>query len=45
MSAIIVFALILWALYEAIDLWIDGVAERLHRWGILRSPARARATA
>lgn len=24
-----VFALLLWALYEAVDIWVDGIAERL----------------
>ncbi len=31
-SAIIVFALLLWGLYEGLDLWVDGVKERIRRW-------------
>lgn len=29
LGAVIVFGLILWATYEAVDLWIDGLTERL----------------
>lgn len=28
-----VFAALLWGLYEAVDIWVDGVAERLQRLG------------
>jgi uncharacterized membrane protein len=34
--SIVVFALLLWALYEAVDIWVDGASERLQRWGVLR---------
>jgi uncharacterized membrane protein len=34
LQAIVVFAILLWATYEAVDLWMDGIAERLSRWGI-----------
>lgn len=27
--SIVVFALLLWALYEAVDIWVDGIAQRL----------------
>lgn len=30
-SAIIVFALVLWGLYEGLDLWMDGMQERVRR--------------
>lgn len=30
--SIFVFALVLWGLYEALDIWVDGVKERLHRF-------------
>jgi uncharacterized membrane protein len=40
LSSILVFAGVLWALYEAVDLWVDGVAARLKR---LAPPAPARA--
>jgi uncharacterized membrane protein len=29
LGAIVVFGLILWATYEAVDLWLDGMADRL----------------
>lgn len=29
--SILVFALVLWGLYEALDIWVDGVRERLGR--------------
>lgn len=35
--SICVFALILWGTYEAVDLWVEGVTDRLRRWGLLRS--------
>lgn len=33
LQAIVVFAVVLWILYEAVDLWLDGVADRLRRFG------------
>ncbi len=30
--AIVIFALLLWFTYEAIDLWADGIMERLREW-------------
>ena len=35
LTAILVFAAILWMLYEAVDLWADGVSDRLRSWGLL----------
>jgi len=29
LCSIVVFAALLWALYEAVDIWADGVAERI----------------
>jgi uncharacterized membrane protein len=31
LCSIVVFAALLWALYEAVDIWADGVAERIPR--------------
>jgi uncharacterized membrane protein len=31
-ATIVVFGAILWGLYEALDLWMDGVEMRLRRW-------------
>lgn len=42
LAAIGIFAALLWGLYEAVDLWVDGVAERLRRWGLAGSSARWR---
>jgi uncharacterized membrane protein len=42
LTAILVFAGILWALYEAVDIWVEGVEARLRRWGILNSTVRVR---
>ncbi len=33
LTAIAVFAGVLWAMYEAVDIWVDGVSERVQRWG------------
>jgi uncharacterized membrane protein len=41
LGSITVFAILLWALYEAVDLWVDGLADRLRQWGLVRSPSRA----
>lgn len=30
--SIVVFGLVLWGLYEALDIWVDGVKERLERF-------------
>ncbi|MBV9864054.1 MAG: DUF1361 domain-containing protein [Abitibacteriaceae bacterium] len=32
--SIFVFALVLWGLYEALDIWVDGVKERLSRFKV-----------
>lgn len=32
LAAIGVFTLLLWGVYEALDIWVDGVAARLKRW-------------
>lgn len=40
-NAVLIFAAILWCLYEAVDLWIDGVLERLRRWGLAPKTSRA----
>jgi len=42
LASIAIFALILWITYEAVDLWVEGVMERLRRWGIVRLPGHAR---
>lgn len=41
--SIVVFGLLLWGLYEAVDIWVDGIVERLP-WtrGTARSPRPAR---
>ena len=39
--SIVVFALLLWGLYEAVDIWVDGVAERLPWLKGARAPARS----
>ena len=44
LGSIIVFALILWFLYEAVDLWVDGVLDRLKRWGAAGVSAPVRTT-
>ncbi len=31
-SSILVFAALLWALYEAVDIWVEGVSDRMKRW-------------
>ena len=31
LTAVGVFALILWGMYEAVDIWVDGVSERVRR--------------
>lgn len=36
LATVAVFAAILWMLYEAVDLWVDGVADRLRRLGLGR---------
>jgi uncharacterized membrane protein len=41
LGSITVFALLLWALYEAVDLWVDGIADRLRQWGVVPSPRRS----
>jgi uncharacterized membrane protein len=38
LTSILLFAGILWGMYEAVDIWVDGVMERLRRWGIVRRP-------
>jgi uncharacterized membrane protein len=38
LSAIVLFALLLWGVYEAVDLWADGISARMRKWGFL--PAR-----
>jgi uncharacterized membrane protein len=38
LGAVIVFGAILWATYEAVDLWIDGLLDRL---GISRGAKKA----
>ncbi|MCC6728352.1 MAG: DUF1361 domain-containing protein [Chthonomonadales bacterium] len=38
LAAVGAFALILWGLYEAVDLWVDGVAGRLRAWGVVSAP-------
>jgi uncharacterized membrane protein len=35
-ATIVAFGAILWALYEAVDLWLDGILDRLRAWGVLR---------
>lgn len=40
LGSISVFALLLWALYEGVDLWVDGLTDRLRQWGIVRAPGR-----
>ncbi len=30
--AVLIFSLILWGLYEALDLWMDGIVERRKKW-------------
>lgn len=42
--SIVVFAAVLWALYEAMDIWVDGIADRMpgKGGGGARKPARAR---
>ncbi len=45
LGSITVFAILLWILYEAVDLWVDGVADRLKQWGVIKAPARVRGTA
>jgi uncharacterized membrane protein len=42
LNAILVFAGILWALYEAVDIWVEGIEARLRRMGILSSTVRVR---
>jgi len=37
-----VFALFLWLLYEAVDVWVEGIAERLRRRSILKGGAPAK---
>ena len=32
MAAVVVFAAVLWTIYEAIDLWADGVCARIQLW-------------
>lgn len=39
---ILLFAAVLWGLYEAVDIWFDGVAERLRRFGLLPTSRFAR---
>jgi uncharacterized membrane protein len=34
MISVVVFAALLWALYEAVDIWIEGVAQRLKKWDL-----------
>ena len=41
LGSISVFALLLWALYEGVDLWVYGLTDRLRQWGIVRSPGRS----
>lgn len=41
--SIAVFALLLWGLYEAVDIWVDGIAERLPWLKTTKSPSRAAA--
>lgn len=40
LGSITVFAILLWALYEAVDLWVDGLTDRLRQWGLVRSGGR-----
>lgn len=42
LTPIVVFAILLWGLYEAVDLWVDGIMDRLHRWGFLPAATRLR---
>jgi hypothetical protein len=42
LTSIVVFAVLLWGLYEAVDLWVDGIMDRLHRWGFLPAVTRLR---
>ena len=41
LGSITVFAILLWALYEAVDLWVDGLTGRLRQWGVVRGPKRS----
>ncbi len=43
--AMATFALALWLLYEAIDLWVDGMVERPRAWGIGRGGGGGKAPA
>lgn len=38
--SIVVFAALLWGLYEAVDIWVDGVSERLQRWHLLPAASK-----
>jgi len=40
-TSILIFALLLWALYEAMDIWVDGVVERTKRLRMGRGGAGA----
>jgi uncharacterized membrane protein len=45
LGSITVFAILLWALYEAVDLWVDGLTDRLRQWGLVRAPSGRTANA
>lgn len=45
LGSITVFAILLWILYEAVDLWVDGLTDRLRQWGLVRAPSARTQTA
>lgn len=42
LMAILAFAAVLWVLYEIVDIWVDGAAERLRRWHVLPNDTSGR---
>jgi uncharacterized membrane protein len=42
LEVITIFAVLLWLMYEIVDIWVDGVAQRLGRSTPLPSPAKGK---
>ncbi len=42
LQTIVIFAAILWLIYETVDMWVDAFTERLRGWGVLPQASKVR---